>query len=68
MFPKLKGLQAERDISDKTIASSLGIAIKTFRNKKSGITDFTWREACAIQQNFFPDISKDELFKRKEDA
>ena len=68
MFPKLKGLQAERDISDKAIASCLGIATRTFRNKKSGITDFTWSEACAIQQKFFPDISKDELFKRKEDA
>jgi hypothetical protein len=64
MFPKLKGLQAERDISEKDIALCLGIATKTFRNKKSGVTDFTWSEVCEIQQKFFPDISKDELFRR----
>lgn len=47
-------------ISD--IANSIGISERTMRNKLNGVTDFTWGQACKIQKEFFPQLSKDYLF------
>jgi len=64
MFKKLEGQMVERGIAPKEIADRLEIAERTFRNKLKGITEFTWLEVCIIQGEFFPDITKEELFAR----
>lgn len=62
MYPNLRAEIARRGLSSKTIAESLGINPKTFGNKLSGKTAFSWPEACAMANTFFPDIDKDVLF------
>jgi len=64
MIKKLEGQMVERGIAPKEIADRLEIAERTFRNKLKGITEFTWLEVCIIQGEFFPDITKEELFAR----
>jgi hypothetical protein len=66
MFRKLEGQMVEHGISDKMIADRLGIAVRTFKNKTKGISEFTWSEVCIIQGEFFPAITKDELFTRSD--
>ena len=64
MFKKLEGQMVENGIAPKSIADRLGIAERTFKNKLKGITEFTWSEVCIIQGEFFPAITKEELFTR----
>ena len=64
MFAFLKGEMVKKNISVKEIADRLGIAEKTMRNKLHGVTEFTWAEVCIIQEEFFPEFTKDILFKR----
>jgi hypothetical protein len=52
----------ERGLKKKIIAKKLKITERTFGNKLSGRTEFTWQEACDIKNSFFPDIEKDILF------
>ena len=53
----------ERGIRKTTIAKRLNISEKTLQNKLSKKTQFTWEQVCIIQNVFFPDITKDCLFK-----
>lgn len=53
----------ERGLKKNAIAKSINITPRAFNNKLAGITPFTWEQACSIQEIYFPDISKDELFK-----
>lgn len=62
-FPLLMQLIVERGITQVQIAKELDITYRAFRNKMTGASPITWDEVCAIQGRFFPDISKDELFK-----
>lgn len=64
MFKKLEGQMVENGISPRAIADRLGITERTFKNKLKGITEFTWFEVCIIQGEFFPKITKEELFAR----
>lgn len=62
-YPLLTGMIAQRDIKKTKIAKAIGISERAFHYKMTGRTSFTWEEVCAIQAQFFPDVSKDELFK-----
>lgn len=62
----LNGKIAERGIKKQTIAERLGISPKALSNKLSGKSPITWPEACVIQNVFFPDIEKDDLFESAE--
>lgn len=53
-----------RRISPADISKQLKITTNTLFNKIIGNSDFNWREACYIQSAYFPDLSKDMLFKR----
>lgn len=64
-FPRLRGLIAERGVRQTKIAQALGISYRSFHNKMVGNSSFIWEEVCIIHDRFFPDISKDELFKTK---
>lgn len=63
-FPKLMGAIAERGVLKSKIANAMGVSYRAFYNKMTGRSSLTWEEICIIQEQFFPDISKDELFKR----
>ena len=63
-YPVLSGLLAERRIARVTVADAIGITTRSLRNKMDGNTQFTWDEACMIQEKFFPDICIKELFAR----
>lgn len=52
----------EKGIKLTKIAEQLKITPRTLRNKISGKSDFNWLEVCTIQQVFFPEYSKEELF------
>lgn len=56
----------KRGIKKIALANALGITTKALNNKIKGVTLFTWEQACIIQKNFFPDISKDVLFQVSE--
>ena len=47
---------------------SLGICDKTLKNKLAGRTPFTWPEIKEIQQQFFPDMQMEVLFKTNTDV
>lgn len=52
---------AGRGITKKAIAESLGISQRSFSNKMSGRVPFTWPEVIAIRNNFFPDMTPEEI-------
>lgn len=54
---------AERGIKKAVIARAAGITPKALSNKLHGKTPFKWPEVQVIQERFFPDIDKDELFR-----
>ena len=66
VYPVLEGKIAERGIKKKAIADGLNIGSKSFYNKMTGSSQFTWEEVIALQSNFFPDIPKDVLMQTKE--
>jgi DNA-binding Xre family transcriptional regulator len=65
-YPTLDMAIYKRGIKKLAIARQLKISERTLRNKMQGITSFTWGEVCSIQECFFPDITKDELFSRND--
>lgn len=67
-FPVLAGEIAKRGIKKCAISAALGVSGRTFYNKMSGQVPFTWPEVCEINERFFPDMSKDELFAAAQDS
>lgn len=63
-YPNLVSAMAVREIKSDTVANALGISGKAFRNKMSGKTEFKFKEAEKIQEQFFSDIPILDLFKR----
>lgn len=61
-YPNLVSAMAVREIKGDTIASTLRITGKAFRNKISGKNEFKFQEAEKIQAEFFSDIPILELF------
>ena len=62
-YPVLVGEMAKREIQKKTVAKSIGVCDKAFKNKLSGKSSFTWPEVKSIRNEFFPDIQVDVLFQ-----
>ena len=60
-YPMLEREIAGRGITKKAIAESLGISQRSFSNKMSGRVPFTWPEVIAIRNNFFPDMTPEEI-------
>lgn len=63
MYPVLEGKIAERGIKKTAIADRLDITDRSFYNKMTGASAFTWEEVVALQSNFFPDLTKDYLMQ-----
>jgi len=66
LYPNLIGEIARRGIKKRVIATTVGIENRTLYNKLAGKTDFSYDEAHKIQSVFFPDMSVDTLFLRKD--
>lgn len=64
VYGTLVGEMAKGGIKKSDIASAIGVTPQTLRKKLNGITPFTWPEADAIQEQFFPQYGKDYLFKK----
>lgn len=62
-YPVLEDLIEKRGVVRARIARAIGVSYRAFWNKMRGAVPFTWPEACTIQSQFFPDITKEELFK-----
>ena len=56
-----------RRIRKPEVAAALGINQKTFRNKLSGKSEFTFSEVQMVRDTFFPDLSLEYLFERIDD-
>lgn len=65
-YPTLVGEIAKRGIKKSSIAKHIGISDRALYNKMSGAVSFTWDEVVAINDNFFPDLDKNALFKREQ--
>lgn len=63
VYQVLEAKIAERGIKKAVIARAAGITPKALANKMHGKTPFKWPEVQIIQERFFPDIDKDELFR-----
>ena len=61
-YPNLRAEIARRGIKKTAMARCIGVTDRAFYNKLSGISTFTWPEACKIRDQFFPDMEKDVLF------
>ena len=66
-YPNLISEIAKRGIKKKTIAESIGVCDKSLSNKLSGRVPFTWPEVSKIREQFFPDMSPEDLFSRSDD-
>lgn len=58
----LKAEMLRHQISQKDIQEFLGCSESTLRKKLNGYSQFTMREAVAIRNKFFPDMTIDYLF------
>lgn len=61
-YQNLEIMIFKRGVKKSAIAKALGISQKALYNKMKGRAPFTWQEVCLIQNQFFPDISKESLF------
>lgn len=66
-FCVLNGKIAESNLLRRDIAKRLGISNRSFRNKMTGETSFTWDEVKLIRNEFFPGIPLEQLFKTRDD-
>ncbi len=64
MFPTLNGEIANRGIQRSVIARAINVSYNSFRNKMTGVSPFTFEEACTIQERFFPDMEMRTLFRK----
>ena len=67
VYPNLIGEIAKRGIKKSVIAAHIHISERSLYNKLSGIAPFTWDEICKINDCFFPDMDKNDLFYKNDD-
>lgn len=62
-FPNLESEIKKRKITKVAIANALDISNQSMQNKLKGVTSFTWDEVVKMQEEFFPDMSKEYLLQ-----
>lgn len=63
-YPNLRAQIAVKGLKLKKIAETLKMSEKTFSNKVSGKSQFTWPEACMLQKVFF--LTRKKMFFSKQ--
>lgn len=66
-YKRLNTLLYDKGVKKKAVAQQLNISTKALSNKILGISKFTWNEACIIQKEYFPNMSKDDIFLENHD-
>lgn len=61
-YPILRAELAKRGVKKSAVAKALNISYRSFANKLSGQTAWTWPEVCKVNDIFFPDMDKETLF------
>lgn len=64
LYKLLRTEMVKADLSVAVLASKIGVADKTLRNKLNGKSDFTWPEVQAIKKIVNPNIGIEELFQK----
>ena len=65
IFPELEAGLAGKGIMKKEVFQLLDIMPRTLSNKLTGVSHFTVEEAVQIQEQFFKDMTVNELFKKE---
>lgn len=68
MYPNLEAEMTRNGIKNEDIAKAIGRDERTVRNKRSGATEFTFSEALAIRDKFFPSLTLEYIFKQLKQA
>lgn len=66
MYLNLKAEIVRRNTSNKKLAMKIGITERSLRNKISGKSEFTMKEALEIKKSLQTDIRLEELFSKYE--
>ena len=66
IYPELEAQLAKKGCYKMKLAELLGIMPRTLSNKLSGVSHFTVEEAIQIQEQWFSDMTVNELFQKKE--
>lgn len=64
MLPNLEAEIARSNIKKKAIANALDISERGLQKKLKGESSFTFPEAAAIRDTFFPDKDLEYLFQQ----
>ena len=64
-YPVLESEIILRNTTKKKMREFLGVEQSTFVTKLNGTRRFSLDEAIRLQEEFFPDISVNELFRHK---
>lgn len=64
-YPVLESEIILRNITKKKMREFLGVEQSTFVTKLNGTRRFSLDEVIRLQEEFFPDISVNELFRHK---
>lgn len=66
MYPNLEAEMARNNVRNEDIAKAIKKDERTIRNKRSGVTDFTWNETLIIRNVFFPSLQLEYLFEQSQ--
>ena len=64
VYPELEAQLAKKGCYKMQLAKMLGITPRALSNKLTGVSRFAIEEAIQIQEQWFNDISVNELFKK----
>lgn len=66
MYPNLEAEMARKKIRNEAIAKVIDKDVRSVRNKKAGVTEFTFNETVQIRDKFFPGVSLEYLFEQED--
>lgn len=64
MLDNLEKARQEKNISLVSMSAVLGVKYQTLREKINGTSEFKFKEALIIQEEFFPEYEIKFLFKK----
>lgn len=68
MYPNLEAEMARNNVRNEDIAKAIKKDVRTVRNKRSGVTEFTWNETLIIRDKFFQKLTLEYLFNQSQPA
>lgn len=65
IYPNMVAMMADKSLSIRDIATTIGKNQDTVRKKLAGVNPFTINEALSIQEKIFPEIEFKVLYSQK---